>query len=300
MMELDGEIYRSVLESLPIGVYLVDQQRRILSWNSGAERLTGYLRQEVVGRCCAEGLLMHCDADMAILCGNACPLEATMRDGRTREADVYLLHKDGQRVPVRIQAIPLRDENGAVIGAAECFDVRVILPAAMVPEGGAGGLSIDSVTELPDRTAILAQLPETLRNFEESRIPFGVLSVAIDNLDGLLHKDGRNAVDAVLYATGQTLRANVGPNDMVSRWSADRFVAVLTGCTAGTLAKAAGMLNRLAGSEAVPWWGDHLSVTVSMGGTIVRDGDTPQSLVERAEAAIEAGRTGGVGSVFVT
>jgi hypothetical protein len=60
------------------------------------------------------------------------------------------------------------------------------------------------------------------------------------------------------------------------------------------------MLNRLAGSEAVPWWGDHLSVTVSVGGTIAREGDTPQSLVERAEAAIEAGRASGGCGVIVT
>ena len=44
-------------------------------------------------------------------------------------------------------------------------------------------------------------------------------------------------------------------------------------------------LNRIAGSEAVPWWGDHLTVTVTMGGTVARDGDTPQSLVARAEEA---------------
>jgi PAS domain S-box-containing protein/diguanylate cyclase (GGDEF)-like protein len=299
-MELDGEIYKSVLQSLPIGVYLVDPQRRILSWNNGAERLTGYLSQEVVGRCCAEGLLMHCDQRNAILCGDACPLDATMRDGVPREMDVYLLHKDGQRVPVRIQALPLRDENGAVIGAAECFDVRVVLPAAVVAECGAEGLSIDGVTELPDRGALLAQLPATLENFEESRIPFGVLSVAIDNLEGLLQKNGRHAVEAVMYATGQTLRANVGPNDMVGRWSADRFVAVLTGCTAGPLAQAAGMLHRLAGSEAVPWWGDHLAVAISMGGTIVRAGDTPQSLVDRAEEALDAGRASAGGRLVVT
>jgi diguanylate cyclase len=213
---------------------------------------------------------------------------------------VYLLHKDGQRIPVRVHAIPLRGEDGAVIGAAECFDVRVVLPTAVVPECVAGGLSTDSGTELPDRGAALAQLPGAIGYFERSLIPFGVLSVAIDNLDGLLQKNGRNAVNAVLYATGQTLRANVGPYDMVGRWSADRFVAVLSNCTAATLASAAGMLRRLANSEAIPWWGDRLSVTVSMGGTIVRAGDTPQSLVERAGLALDAGRTNGAGGLVVT
>jgi diguanylate cyclase (GGDEF)-like protein len=243
---------------------------------------------------------MHCDKNNTILCGCVCPLEETMHDGHPRDADVFLLHKDGQRVPVRVQSMPLRDENGTIIGAAECFDLRVVLPAAVVPLRPGAGVSADSVTELPDRGAMLSQVAEALRNFAESRIPFGVLSIAIDNLDSLLHKDGRNAADAVLYATGQTLRANVGPNDAVGRWSADRFVAVLTSCTAGTLAKAAGALGRLANSEAIPWWGDHLSVTVSMGGTIVRADDTPKSLVQRADDALEIGRVGSGGPVVVT
>lgn len=299
MMELDGEIFKSVLESLPVGVYLVDRQRRILSWNSGAAKLAGYLSQEVIGRCCAEGLLMHCDSHHKILCGDACPLQETMLDGHPREADVYLLHKDGQRIPVHVQALPLRDDNGVVIGAAECFDLRVVLPTATVPKSALGPVSTDGVTELPDRGAILARLAWELKRFEESPIPFGVLGIAIDNLDGMLHKDGRNAVDAVLYATGQTLRANVGPNDMVGRWSADRFVAVLENCTASSLANAAATLRQLTGAEAIPWWGDHLTVVVSMGGAVVRPGDTPQSLVARAEEAIDGGRTAGGGGVIL-
>ena len=285
-MELDGETYRSVLESLPTGVYLVDLNRRILLWNDGAEKITGYLRQEVLGRCCADNLLMHCDERNNVLCGGGCPLEKTMRDGRPREADVLLLHKDGQRVPVRVRAVPLRNSNDAIIGAVEWFDTRPVLPAAgeIVPEA-----LLDDVTELPDRSVALARIQEAVREFEESHVPFGVLDIAIDRLDRLLERDGRNAVDAVLYATAQTLRANVGPDDLVCRWSEDRLVVVLRNCAAPALRHAAGKLRRLVTMEAVPWWGDHLSVTASIGATTVRAGDTPASLMERAGQALDAG-----------
>lgn len=46
----DPEILRSVLEDLPTGVYLVGRDGKILFWNSRAERITGHLRQDVVGR----------------------------------------------------------------------------------------------------------------------------------------------------------------------------------------------------------------------------------------------------------
>ena len=105
-VQLTEEIFRALLESLPTGVYLVDRERRILFWNDGAERITGYHRQEVIGRFCHNDILMHCDQEERLLCGAGCPLLQTVQDGQPREADVFLRHKDGQRVPVRVRAVP--------------------------------------------------------------------------------------------------------------------------------------------------------------------------------------------------
>jgi PAS domain S-box-containing protein len=56
--ELDNpEIFRSIREILPTGVYLVDRNRKILFWNGGAENVTGYLRQDVAGHFLREHLL---------------------------------------------------------------------------------------------------------------------------------------------------------------------------------------------------------------------------------------------------
>jgi PAS domain S-box-containing protein len=44
------EVYQAVLEELLTGVYLVDCEQKVRFWNSGAERITGYLRHEMIGR----------------------------------------------------------------------------------------------------------------------------------------------------------------------------------------------------------------------------------------------------------
>lgn len=287
-VELDHEIYRAVLENLPTGVYLVDRNRRILLWNSGAEKLTGYLRQEVVGRSCPDNLLMHCDETNPVLCGAGCPLLQTIHDGRAREADVFLRHKDGQRIPVRVRAVPLRGEDDAIIGVVESFDERIVFHAA---DAGGPVLAlvhcVDELTHVPDRRATLARLQAALADFETSRNSFGVLSIAIDNLDHLRHVDGCNAVRTVLYATAQTLLRNLDQGDLTGRWSEERFVAIVRHCTAGTLVKAAERLRWLVSVCGPPWWGDRLSIAASMGGTMVRAGDTPESLVDRAEEALQ-------------
>jgi PAS domain S-box-containing protein len=117
----DGDIYRDIVENLYDGVYIVDRERVITYWNKGAERITGYTRERVLGHSCRDNLLNHVTADGVELCLGLCPLAACMQDGVTREADVFVHHADGHRVPVMVRAAPLRDAEGRVVGAVETF-----------------------------------------------------------------------------------------------------------------------------------------------------------------------------------
>lgn len=297
---LDPEIYRSVLESLPSAVYLVDRERRILLWNRGAEEITGYLRQEVVGRSCREDFLMHCDEGRGCLCGLACPLLETMLDGKPREAEVFLLHKNGHRVPVIVRAVPVRDEGGAILGAVECFEKRTIfLTADPRMRELSRSASLDEQTGLPDSRSSKIRVQAYLKGYSASSARFGVLVVAVDGLEALGHRDGRKAVDKVLQATAQTLAGIMGPNDMIGSWLEDRFLAVVAGCTAPVLEQAAGIMKRLVDMEGVPWWGERIPVKLSMGGTVVQPGDTVDTLVGRAEEALQTNARDTAGSIVI-
>jgi hypothetical protein len=76
----------------------------------------------VIGRRCRDNLLNHISADGQQLCDGACPLAATMQDGQPREAEVFMHHSNGYRLPVLVRAAPLRDQHGNVIGAVESFN----------------------------------------------------------------------------------------------------------------------------------------------------------------------------------
>ena len=67
-----------------------------------AERLTGYAAEEVLGRCCAEGLLQHTDPNGKLLCNDGCPMEAAKYHGRERAAEVFLHHRKGHRMPITV------------------------------------------------------------------------------------------------------------------------------------------------------------------------------------------------------
>jgi len=257
-------------------------------WNDGAERITGFLRQEVVGRFCRENILVHCDAENSLLCGSACPLADTMRDAKPREVEVYLRHKDGYRVPVRVRAAPIRDQDGLIIGAAEVFEERAIAPdlnCGLLNPGDE--VCIEQVTGLPATDWMMARLSESLAQYTDHDIPFGILRIRLDQLTDWHERGGQQVVNVILRAVGQTLRSIIPPTDLVGRLSEGEFLAIVPNCASGHLEKLGAQLKRIVNSVAIKWWGDYLPVKVSLGSAEVSSGDTPESLLQRAEKSSE-------------
>lgn len=279
-LNLVPENYQAILESLPTAVYVVDPDRRIVFWNDGCEKMTGYLRHEVIGRNCAEDFLMHCDSSGHILCGAGCPLLGTMHKGRPGEAELFLRHKKGYRVPVRVRAVPIRNCHEAVIGACECFDERIVIPSRESHTPGADLITCQS------QAALLLRLEADLQCFRETQISFGVLRFRIDGLDQIRAQGGNNALEAAIECTVQTLVKCAGPGNLVAMWNGDRFLVILYGCSERSLLESATTLLALASLEAVPWWGTRLALSLSAGGTMARPGETPTDLVQRAAAAL--------------
>jgi diguanylate cyclase (GGDEF)-like protein/PAS domain S-box-containing protein len=280
------EIYRTVLESLHTGVYLVDRERRIVFWNDGAERITGHRRHDVLGRFCRDNILVHCDENNKQLCGDACPLTEVMRDGHSREAEVYLLHRDGHRVAVLVRAVPIRDGHGAVIGAAESFSER---DSAVSPERRSCSMAsqgkTDDKTGLPDHAFTESLLRESLVLFKNQSLPFGVIRIQVDQLQEFKAQHGQGAADSILRVVAETLKNTLRRDDMLGRWAEDQFLAILPFCS--SLEKLAARWQGVVNSSGIPWWGDHLSVTISIGGTRYQAEDTLESILQRTLQALQ-------------
>lgn len=285
------------MSGLPNGVYVVDAERRVLFWNKGAEEITGYLDQEVLGRRCQDDLLVHCDENYTPLCDHRCPLRETMDDGKPREAKVYLRHKEGHRVPVRIRSVPVRDADGGIIGAAETFDECQDIPPLPAYIGAQAVRNhLDTHTGVPDPASTRRLLEACLRDYQEHRIPFGILIVAIDDLGAFGAKYGREAVFKMLHTVATTLGKSLRVGDTVGDWTESRFLALVLNCGAETLAHVNFVLKRVAGLAEILWWGERHSITVSVGGAVVRADDTIDSLLTRAENALAGtARNGGNG-----
>ena len=113
-----------ILDSLNDGVYVCDRERRIVFWSRGAERITGWRSEDVVGRRCLDNVLCHIDKDGHRLCGEEfCPLHRSMVTGTASTVGllVYGQVKAGHRIPMQVSVSPIRDDSGRVIGGGETF-----------------------------------------------------------------------------------------------------------------------------------------------------------------------------------
>ncbi len=227
MSEIDNpEIFRSILETLPTGVYLVDRNRKILFWNSGAEEITGYLRQDVVGHFLREHLLATSDELKDVDSDPTDPLSGVFRDGKSTTANVSILHKEGYRVPIVLRSVPIRSERGAIVVAAECFDINISASDrtrrhAVIAESGC----LDEVLGIPARTFMEPHLRERVTAFAERQIPFGILLIQVDQMDHLRAARGPGVVPTVLRVVARTIENSLRTTDLVGCWSENQFLA---------------------------------------------------------------------------
>lgn len=294
-MPFDNKSYERIIETLPVGLYFVDLERRITFWNKSAERISGFAAEEVVGKRCSDRILGHIDGLGNHLCREGCPMLQTMADGQSRETRTSLHHRDGHRLPVTVWTCPLTDESGAIIGGVEQFTDTSSLDAQARRVKELGKLALlDDLTRLANRK----YLEQELRSlFDEERrldFPFGLLFMDIDLFREFNQKNGRAAGDEILKCLADTLAANARPLDLYGRWGGEEFVGIIRECSADELAAIGNRVRLLAENAWIRRNGEELPVTFSLGATMFRDGDSVEGLINRVVTLVhESKRAGG-------
>jgi len=274
----------TLLEYLFDGVYFVDLESRIRFWNRAAERITGYSRNAVIGSRCSENLLRHVDANGYELCTTGCPLAATMGDGELRDAEVFLHHSDGHRVPVHVRAAPVYGSDGSIVGAVEVFseDSRRTKTQEQIRELERAAM-LDQLTGMPNRRYGDMRLEALLHNSRREHVGFGVMMIDIDLFKDVNDAHGHLVGDEVLSMVARTIHGSLRPLDDVVRWGGEEFLVLLPNADATSLASVAERIRFLVERSWIDSEPEPIRVTVSIGGTLGSDADDADSVVARAD-----------------
>ncbi|MHC4944164.1 MAG: PAS domain-containing protein, partial [Planctomycetota bacterium] len=128
-----SSILDAILDTIADGVFTVDLEFRITGFNRAAEEITGINRKDAVGRRCAEIF-------EAGICEKVCFLKKALdKEKPVRNQAAHFVNRNGDRIPLRISAALLRDENGGIVGGVETFrdmrldDARPLEPLVNLP-----------------------------------------------------------------------------------------------------------------------------------------------------------------------
>ncbi len=299
-MVRDPDFFKDLIENLYDGIYFVDLDRTITYWNSGAESITGYSAAQVVGKHCRDNILNHVLANGVQLCQEHCPMAATIKDGKRREAEVFLHHADGHRVPVLVRASPIYNDQGKIIGAVETFsDNTTQILTRRKNEQLQESVLKDPLTGIGNRRQIEMRLKAELVMFAESGNSFGLIFIDIDHFKAVNDSYGHPRGDKVLRMVANTLRLNLREADIIGRWGGEEFIIVVSQVNVTELEGVANKLRFLVSQSRIDDEQGSISVTISLGATLAIPGDTSDSVVARADSFMYQSKNNGRDQVTI-
>ena len=283
-MNKNNEFYKQILDNIKDGVYFVDPERRILYWNKGAEQITGFPAEKVVGSFCYDNILNHVTENGTQLCFGGCPLHATIQDGKPRQAEVFLHHADGHRLPVLVRTSPMHDRSGEITGAVEIFsnNVPTVVMRRRVDRLEKAVMQ-DFLTGIGNRRSMEMHLKSALENCRGNQGQCGLLLMDIDLFKEVNDTYGHKIGDQVLVMVAQTLKQNIRADDALARWGGEEFILLLLDIEESDLFATAEKLRCLVEQSHLRLKGKDIGVTVSIGATAIGSEDTINSVIERAD-----------------
>lgn len=152
MKKEQGISYESILESISDGVFTVDLNWRITFFNQSAERITGIMKEDAIGRLCSEVF-------KSSMCENGCALRKTLKNGKPVIGRYgFFINSKGAEVPVSVSTAVLYDSTGRVAGGAETFRDLSEIEALRKELTGRYTLS-DIITDAPCMKSVLDLIP---------------------------------------------------------------------------------------------------------------------------------------------
>jgi len=273
-------LLEAALHAQPEGIALLGSAGEVRFWNQAAEAITGYTGTELIGQPVPDLL-------EPLLLGG-CGYGDTRAAHVARGARIEVRHKLGHQIPAIARILVLRDELGQRIGTAAVFHPAESLDA--LPHGD----NQEGYNVAASQSSLEERLRAEFDDFEHGGPPFGVLWVAVDQAAKLRKTHGAAACEAMLAKVEQALAQGLRPAEELGRWGDDEFLVISHERTAQMLARHAQALASLARTADFRWWGDRVSLSVSIGAAQAGSEEALPALLERARGAMLASiREGG-------
>ncbi len=281
---LEVNFLNRLLEQITDGCVVVNKDLNYIYWNKSLENLTGFTKEEMVGKNCTSEPGLLADPTGKNLCAENCICAQVLKDGKPLILDVYVQHKNGYRIPAVLRALPVLDAEGQAVGVVKIIvnaTPSIAIPLKINELEKMQLLDVD--TGIPNRLYMELYLKNKIEEYQKYGLPFGLIYADIDNFAKIQERFGRFNAAKLVRMMARTIYKNIRYFDVVARWDTEEFLVGLLNIDENRLDIVANKLRLLVAESYITVETGLLNATVSMGATLVQRFDTVESLVKRAE-----------------
>lgn len=279
------------LNSIGDAVVCADVLGRTTFLNIVAEKLTGWPRQEAIGRPVADVLRMLDGTSRTPIQD---PLQIAIAENKPvyLPPDVVLIHRDGSHIPIEDTVAPIHDSKGQVTGAVIVF--RDVTAARAMALQLAYSANHDALTGLPNRLLLQDRIGQAIGMAAHHASPLAILFLDLDRFKHINDSLGHSIGDRLLVSVAERLSHSIRDTDTVSRQGGDEFVVLLA--EVGSVERLAVMARRIVKAVSTAYAIDKhkLRITASMGISVYPDdGIDAETLIKNADTAMYQAKENG-------
>ena len=277
---------KKLIDNMHDGVIFVDCQATILLWNTGVERLTGVSGAAACGRTFLPTLMDMCNNRDQRIANEDCPVAHAIATGVQWLGRVSIMGRQGRHVAVDLHSIPVRSNDGAIHGATVLLhDVSSETSLEEKCQALHAQVAKDPMTQVANRAEFDRMLNNFVAAHQESNLPCSLIMSDLDHFKSINDTHGHQAGDEVIITFASLLKTMCRSGDLVARYGGEEFAVLCADCTNAAAARKAEAIRQTLSEVTHSSLGDK-AITASFGVTELQAGDTPETMLRRADRAL--------------
>jgi diguanylate cyclase (GGDEF)-like protein len=275
-----------LLENMYDAVAFIDHRLRVIHWNRGAERLTGLTAATMFQSRWAPSLVGMRDEHGKAIGDDDCPVAFALRTGVHWLRRLSITGRRGREISVDAQLVPVVGEDGVTQGLSLLLhDVSPEITLEERCQDLQAQASRDPLTQVANRAEFDRVQLRWLSEHGPGKPPFSLIIADIDLFKRVNDTFGHPAGDVVIQNFADTLRTLCRPGDLVARYGGEEFAVLCHDCDNAAAARRAEEM-RAAFAEMKHEPLGSRRVTASFGVTEIQAGDSPETMLRRADRAL--------------